>query len=109
MRWDESVHEREQVSVEEFPGWVINIRERRHGRPVLKSDGCLQSLPICLSEMPDSPALRQLSKNSKRDVDFRKHMIRRTNWSREKAEDICGKVNPHQMQKGKFSTGRNPG
>jgi len=40
MRWDESVHEREQASVEEFPGWV-HIRGSRCGLPVLKRDGCL--------------------------------------------------------------------
>ena len=77
-RWEESVHERgieieieieiEQVSMENFPSWV-NIRGGRYGRPVLKRDGCLQSLPICLSELPASPALRKLSENSQRDVD----------------------------------------
>ena len=71
-RWDDSVRERAWVSVEEFPGWV-NIRGSRYGRPVLKRDGCLQSLPICLSEMPDSLALKELSENIKRDMDSHKH------------------------------------
>ena len=72
-RWDESVHEKEQTAVEEFPGWV-NLSGSRYGRPVLKRDGCLHFLPICLSEMPDSPLLRKFSENSQRDVDFHKHM-----------------------------------
>ena len=59
MRWDESVHQREQVSVEEFPS-SVNNRDSRYGKPVLKREGGLQSLPICLSEMLDSLALRQL-------------------------------------------------
>ena len=58
----------------------------------MKRDGCLQSLPICLSEMPDSPVLRQLSENIQRDVDSRKHMIRLTNWREKEQETFAGKL-----------------
>ena len=58
MIWDGSVHRREQVSVEEFPGLVDIRGSSRYGRPVLKRNDCLQSLLICLHEMPGLPALR---------------------------------------------------
>ena len=64
------------------------IRGGRYERPVLKRDGCLQSLPICLTELSDSPTLRQRSENSQRDVDFHKHMIRWTKWSRGRTRDL---------------------
>ena len=48
-------------------------------RSVLKCDGCLQSLPVCLSELPELLVLRLFSENGQRDVDFHKHMIRLTN------------------------------
>ena len=72
MRCDKSVHEGEQVSLKEFSGQV-DVGESRDGRPVSKFDGCLKSLPVGLSEMPDLLALRWLSNNSQRDVHFNKH------------------------------------
>ena len=48
MRWGECVHQREQVSMEKFSGWV-NIRGSRYRRPVLKRDGSLESLLILLT------------------------------------------------------------
>ena len=50
--------------------------------------------------MPDSPALKQLSENSQGDVDFLKHRIRLTKWSRGRAGDICREVCHHQVQNG---------
>ena len=43
-----------------------------------------------------------------RDVDFKKHMIRWTKWSRGRAGDICREDNHHQDQKGGFAIWRNP-
>ena len=37
-----------------------------------------------------------------RDVDFHKHMIRWTKWSRRRAGDICEKVNHHRVQRGRI-------
>ena len=84
------------------------IRGGGYRRPVLKCDGCLQSLPG-LSERPDLPTLRLFSENSKRDVDLHKDMIRRTNCSRERAGDISGEVGHNQFKKGGFAIDRNPG
>ena len=77
MRWDKSVYEREreQVSLKDFPGRV-DVGESSDGRPVSKFDGCLKSLPIGLSEMPDLMVLRWFSNNSQRDVYIDKHMVR---------------------------------
>ena len=93
-------------SVDEFPGWV---RGSTYGRPVLWRDGYLQSLPTCLSEIPDLLMPRQLSENSQRDVDSHKHMIRWPNWIRGKTRNICREVCHHQVQKRGFAIGRNPG
>ena len=75
--WDKSVHERENVSLKEYSGRV-DVRESRDGRPVSKFDGCLATLPVGLSEMPDSMALTWFSNNSQRDVHFDKDVVRRT-------------------------------
>ena len=63
MRGGKSVHEGEQVSLKEFPGWV-DVGESSDRRPVYKFDGCLETLPVGLSEMPDSTAVRWFSDNS---------------------------------------------
>ena len=39
-------------------------------RPVLKRNGCLQSLPVCLSVLPDSMALRLFSENGREMLSF---------------------------------------
>ena len=39
-------------------------------------NGCLKSLPVSLSEMPDTTVLRSFSNNSQRDVYFDKHVVR---------------------------------
>ena len=75
MRRDKSVHEGEQVSLKEFPGQV-DVGGSRDGRSVWRFGGCLKSLPIGLSEMPDSMMLRWFSNNSQRDVYFDKHVVR---------------------------------
>ena len=56
-RGDKSVHEGEQISLKEFTGQV-DVGESGDGRPVYKFNGCLKSLPVGLSEMPDSTVLR---------------------------------------------------
>ena len=58
------------------------LKKVASGRPVLKFDGCLETLPVVLSEMPDSTTLRWFSDNSQRDVHFDKHVVRRTDWSK---------------------------
>ena len=47
----------------------------------MKFDGCLETLPVGLSKMPDSTALRWFSDNSQRDVHFDKDVVRRIDWS----------------------------
>ena len=74
------MHEREKVSLKEFPGRG-DVGENSDGRPVLKFDGCLETLPVGLSEMPDSTALIWFSTNCQRDVHFDKDVVRRTDWS----------------------------
>ena len=54
---DKSVHEREQISLTEFPGSVY-FRESREGRPVWKFDGSLKTPSVSLSKVSDSSALR---------------------------------------------------
>ena len=61
-------------------------------------DGCLKSLPVSLSEMPDSTVLRWFSNNSQRDVYFDKHVVRRTDWSRRTA-DVFWEIGENQIQK----------
>ena len=51
----------------------------------------LQSLWICLSELPDSTGMRQLSAYCQGDVDSHRHMIRWSNWSRQRAGNIFRK------------------
>ena len=68
------MHEREQVSMKEFPG-RIGVGESSDEIPVSKFDGCLETLPVGLSEMPDSTVLRWFSNNSQRDVHFDKHVV----------------------------------
>ena len=75
MRWDKSVHEREQIYLKEFPG-LVDVRESRNGRPLSKFDGCMKTLPVGLSEVPDSSVLRWFSNNSQRDVYFDKNVVR---------------------------------
>ena len=58
----------------EFPGRV-DVGERRDGRPVLKFDGGLETLPVSRSEMSNSTALRWFSNNSQRDIHFDKHVV----------------------------------
>ena len=74
-RGNKVVHEREQVSLKEVPG-PGDAGESSDRRPVEKFDGCLKTLPVSLSKMPDTTALRWFSNNSKRDVYFDKHVIR---------------------------------
>ena len=97
-RGDKSVHEGEQVSLKEFPGWV-DVGESSDRRPVYKFDGCLETLPVSLSEMPDLTAVRWFSDNSQRDVHFDKHVVRRTDWSRGRAADIVREICQNQIQK----------
>ena len=74
-RGDKSVHEGEQVSLKEFPGRV-DVGESSDRRSVSKFDGCLKTLPVSLSGMPDLTELRWFSNNSQRDVYFDKHVVR---------------------------------
>ena len=62
-RGDKSVHEEEQVSLKEFPG-CVDVGESSDGRPGYKFDGCLETLPVGLSVIPDSTAVRWFSDNS---------------------------------------------
>ena len=75
IAFDKAVHERDQVSSKEFPEQV-DVGGSRDGRPVLKFDGCLKSLPVGLSEMPDSTALTRFSHNSQRHIYFDEHVVR---------------------------------
>ena len=61
------MHKGEQVSVEEFPG-LINICSGGYRTPVLKCDGRLQSLAVCLSELSDSLVLGEFSENGEKFV-----------------------------------------
>ena len=65
----------------------------------MKFDGCLKSLPVGLSEMPDSTALRWFSNNSQRDVHFDKDVVRRTDLSGGRAADIVREICQNQIQK----------
>ena len=67
-------------------------KERSDRRPVYKFDGCLETLPVGLSEMPDSTAVRCFSDNGQRDV-----TLTRT-WS----EEPIGAVEEQQIFSGKF-------
>ena len=75
------------------------------GAPVLKFDGCLKTLPLSLSEMPDSTALRWFSNNSQKDVHFDKHVGRRTDWSRGRTADIFREICKNQIQKRRSTIG----
>ena len=97
-RCDKSVHEGEQVSLKEFPGHC-DVGESRDGRPVEKFDGCLETLPVSLSEMPDSTAVRWFSDNTERDVYFDKDVVRRTDWSGGRTADIFREICQNQIQK----------
>ena len=68
-------------------------------RPFKKFDGCLQSPPVSLSEMPDSMVLRGFSNNSQRDVYFDKDVVRRTDWSGGRTADIFREIGQNQIQK----------
>ena len=72
---DKSVHDREKVSLKSFPVRV-DFGGSSDGRPAKKLDGCLKTLPVSLSEMPDSTALKWFSTHSQRDVYFDKHVVR---------------------------------
>ena len=65
-------------------------------------EGCLETLPVGLSEMPDSTAVRWFSDNSQRDVPFDKDVVRRTDWSGGRAADIfreiCQNLDPEEME-----------
>ena len=52
----------------------------------------METLPVGLSEMPDSTAFRWFSDNSQRDVRFDKDMVRRTDWSGGRAADIVREI-----------------
>ena len=69
------MHEGEHVSLKEYPGRV-DVGESSDGRQVFKFDGCLETLPVSLREMPDSTVLRWFSNNSQRDVYFDEHVDR---------------------------------
>ena len=97
-RGDKSVHEREQVSLKEFPGRG-DVGESSDGRSVEKFDGCLETQSVILSEMPDSTALMWFSYYSQRDVYFHKHVVRRTDWSGGRTADIFREICPNQIQK----------
>ena len=51
----------------------------------------METLPVGLSEMPDSTAVRWFSDNSQRDVHFDKDVVRRTDWSEEDQQIFSGK------------------
>ena len=82
--------------MKEFPG-PGDVGESSDGRPVEKFDGCLETLPVSLSEMPDSTALRWFSNNNQRDVHFNKLMVRLTDWSRGRTADICREIGQKQI------------
>ena len=98
MKWNKSVHEREQVSLKEFPGRG-DVGESSDGTSVEKFDGCLETLPVGFSEMPDSTALRWFSNNNQRDAYFDKHVVRRTDWSGGRTTDIFSEICQNQIQK----------
>ena len=52
----------------------------------------METLPVGLSEMPDSTAVRWFSDNSQRDVHFDKDVVRRTEWSGGRAADIVREI-----------------
>ena len=92
------MHEGEQVSLREFPE-RDDVGESSDARPIEKFDGCLETLPVGLSEMPDLTALRWFSDNSQRDVHFDKHVVRRTDWSGGRTADIFREICQNQIQK----------
>ena len=67
--------EGEQVSLKEFHGQV-DVGESGDRRQVEKFNGCFKTLPVGLSEMPDSTVLRWFSDNSQNDVYFDKDVVR---------------------------------
>ena len=69
-----------------------------------KFDGCLETLPVSLSEMPDSMAVRWFSdNNSQIDVHFDKDVVRRTDWSGGRTADIFMEIcqsDPEEIEVG---------
>ena len=65
----------------------------------MKCDGCLETLPVGLSEMPDSTVLRWFSYNSQRDVHFDKYVVRRTDWSGGRTADIFWEIGQNQSRR----------
>ena len=59
----------------------------------------METLPVGLSEMPDSMALRWFSDDSQRDVHFDKDVVRRTDWSRGRTADIFREICKNEIQK----------
>ena len=59
----------------------------------------MKTLPVSLSEMPDSTALRRFSNNNQRDVYFHKHVVRRTDWSRGRTADVFLEIGQNEIQK----------
>ena len=57
----------------------------------------METLPVGLSEMPDSTAVRWFSDN--RDVHFDKDVVRRTDWSGGRTADIFREICQNQIQK----------
>ena len=62
-------------------------------------DGCMETLPVSLSEMPDATVLGSFSNTSQRDVYFDKHVVRRTDWSRGRAADIVREICQNQTRR----------
>ena len=58
---------------------------------VWKIDGCLETLSVGLSEMPDWTVLRCFSDDNHRDVHFDKNVVRRTDCAEEKQQIFSGK------------------
>ena len=59
----------------------------------------METLPVGLSEMPDSTAVRWFSDYRQRDVHFDKDVVRRTDWSGGRATDIVREICQNQIQK----------
>ena len=75
------------------------LKKVASGRPVLKFDGCLETLPVGLSELTNSTAVRWFSDKSQRDVYFDNHVVRIIDWSGRRAADIFREICQNQIQK----------
>ena len=99
-RGDKSVHEREQVYLIEFPGRG-DVGKSSDGSPVWKFDGCLETLPVSLSEMPDLTVLMWFSDKPERCLRWQacgqKYRLERRKNSRYFQGNLS-KLDPEEME-----------